>query len=67
MHVWDMFSTDAVSLDYLADTVMSCINFCVELCILTKTLKPYSNNKPLFTKDIQLHMQRLGSIHYDQI
>ena len=49
---WDVFRAAGDLNDY-TDTVTSYIHFCEQLCIPTKTVKLYNNNKPWFTKEIQ--------------
>lgn len=48
-----MFSVAAAILDELTDTVTSYLNFCVEMCIPTKTVTIHSNNKTWFSKDVK--------------
>ncbi|KAK7488811.1 hypothetical protein BaRGS_00019946, partial [Batillaria attramentaria] len=43
----------ATDLDELADTVGCYIDFCTDLCVPSKTVKVFSNNKPWVTKNIK--------------
>merc|ERR1719239_876844 len=50
---WDIFYNSTSSLDELNDVISNYILFCEQLCVSTKTVKCFPNNKPWVTKDVK--------------
>ena len=50
---WNVFFDDCNDLDEANDVVTDYIKFCESLCIETKTIKYFPNNKPWVTKEIK--------------
>ena len=50
---WNVFFDDCNDLDEANDVVTEYIKFCESVCIKTKTIKSFPNNKPWVTKEIK--------------
>ena len=50
---WNVFFDDCNDLDEANDVVTDYIKFCESVCIKTKTIKSFPNNKPWVTKEIK--------------
>ena len=50
---WGVFKEAAVDIDEYTETVSDYITFCEGLCIPTKTITSYPNDKPWFTTYIK--------------
>ncbi|XP_058025172.1 uncharacterized protein LOC131191248 [Ahaetulla prasina] len=50
---WNIFEDTSADLDELTDTVTSYVSFCEDLCVPTRNLQIYSNNKPWFTPKLK--------------
>ena len=55
---WGTFSESASDLHEYTETVTDYISFCESVCIPTKTVKSYGNDKPWFTKDIKMKLKK---------
>uniref|UniRef100_A0AAQ6IJQ8 Reverse transcriptase domain-containing protein n=1 Tax=Anabas testudineus TaxID=64144 RepID=A0AAQ6IJQ8_ANATE len=51
--VWEVFEAAARDIHELTDTVTSYISFCEDMCISTKTVHTFNNNKPWFTPNLR--------------
>ena len=47
---WGVFKEASFSLDEYADVVTSYVSFCEDMCIPSKTVRAYGNDKPWFSK-----------------
>ena len=54
---WGVFKEAATDIHEYTESVSDYITFCEGLCILTKTIKTYHNNKPWFKTDIKHKLQ----------
>ncbi|KAL0162331.1 hypothetical protein M9458_041727 [Cirrhinus mrigala] len=62
---WSVFEAAANNLDELTETVTSCISFCEDMCIPTRTYLTYNNDKPLFTAKLrQLRQAKEDAYRY---
>ena len=50
---WSIFYNCSMDLDEITDTITQYVLFCESLCIPTKTVKCFPNNKPWVTKDLK--------------
>ncbi|XP_070183628.1 uncharacterized protein [Littorina saxatilis] len=53
---WGVFRDNCDSLDEYTDTVTSYIAFCEQVCIPTKTVRIYGNNKPWFSREVKVKL-----------
>ena len=61
--LWDSFKTACSSLDEYTSTVTSYIQFCVETCIPTKTVRSFGNSKPWFNKELAALRKKKNSAY----
>ena len=50
---WDMFAESCEDVEELNDVVTEYVKFCESVCVKTKEVKCFPNNKPWVTKDIK--------------
>ena len=48
---WNVFTENVTDENELVETITDYINFCTEICIPTKTIKIFPNNKPWISKN----------------
>ena len=61
---WSVFKETATDIDEYTDSVTSYISFCEQLCIPTKTVTIYGNNKPWFKTSIKNKLVAKDKAYY---
>ena len=55
---WDVFTDNSTDPDELVTTATSCVEFCEETVIKTKSVHVYPNDKAWVTKDLKVHLNQ---------
>ena len=53
---WSVFSDTITDINELTDTISEYIKFCESVCVETKNVKIFPNNKPWITKELKIHL-----------